>query len=99
MLLRATIAGVKGVVATASFRTGDAVLRLSGRLTAIPNDRTVFMNKHLYIMDPRIAHARRDMDSNVAVRKGFLLASESIHPGDEIKLPFCGEQEKKCGKN
>ena len=87
MLLRATIAGVRGVVATASYNTGDIILRLSGRVTSIPTESTITMNQHLHITDPRITDAREDSVPNVAVREGFLLASQHISPGDEIKVP------------
>lgn len=78
MLLRVTIAGVRGVVTTASFSAGDIVLRLSGRVTSIPTENTIAMNQHLHITDPRISGVREDSVPNVAVRDGFLLASQHI---------------------
>lgn len=86
--LRATIAGVRGVVATTSYSAGDIVLKLCGRITSIPSDSTIALDHGSHILDPRVDWARADATSNVAVRKGFLLASRPISPGDEIKLPF-----------
>ena len=88
MLLRATIAGVRGVVSTVSHRTGDVVLCLSGRITHIPNDQTISIDRHTHVMDPRVGGVRADSSPNVAVRNGKLLASRPICPGDEITIPL-----------
>ena len=88
MLLRATIAGVRGVVATTSYNAGDVVLRLSGRVTSFPTENAIAINQHLHITDPRISGVREDSVPNVAARDGILLASQHIFPGDEIKVPL-----------
>ena len=87
MMLRSTIRGCRGLVALTSYRAGDVIHRLAGRLTSFPTEESVCTDRHTHIVDPRLKGIRKTSDDPSAeVLAGTMYARRRIEVGDEITV-------------
>ena len=83
----AMIRGTRGMVATKGFRTGDAIHRLCGRLTAFPTTDTLAVDHATHINDPRVRWVRPSETPTAVVLNGTIYAKTTIRVGDEVTVP------------